>query len=306
MLFASFTPAFAKSTTTTNGNAYGMNYTQITGVLQKANYVIYIPESWNGRLIIACPGYNFFSDPHQELSFDPLAQIFVSLGYAFASSNYNGGERAWLVTEGIIRIHQLTEHIVDKYHVTGKIFLLGASMGGQIALMLGQKYPRLYSGVLDVCGAKDAFEAYAYAQIWLTHTPAELRIILNIPSVSDSDIQGLQYFFATVWNDIIKSFHGTPDERPQTYVKYDPLFHADMEIPVISLVGALDPIVILPFHLKYQAAVATAGDSELYRLHIVPDGGHCDVPVLAQAPANLIELIAWSDSLTQGHCHGHR
>ena len=137
MVFSSVAPALAcsdhASTTTTRGNAYGKDYIQITGTLGKADYAIYIPEHGNGRLIMACPGYNFFQDPHQELSFDLLAKYFVSLGYTFASSNYNGGERAWLVPEGIIQIHQLTEYVVDKYHVTGKVFLLGASMGGQIS-----------------------------------------------------------------------------------------------------------------------------------------------------------------------------
>ena len=174
------------------------------------------------------------------------------------------------------------------------------------SLDLGNKYPKLYSGVIDICGAKDAVDSYSYAQIWLTHTPAEIRIILSIPaSVSDTDIQGLQVFWATVWNDIIKAYRGTPAEKPKVYERFDPIFHGDIEIPVISLVGAIDPIVILTFHYKYQAAVDAAGNSDLYRLHIVPDGGHVDAPVLAQVPANLMELIAWSDSLTQGHCHGH-
>ena len=69
-------------------------YTLITGELGGADYEIYMPNNWNGRLVIGCSGYNFFSDPHAEFGFDALAQWLTSIGYAFASTNYNGGNRA--------------------------------------------------------------------------------------------------------------------------------------------------------------------------------------------------------------------
>ena len=88
-------------------------------------------------------------------------------------------------------------------------------MGGEIALDLSKQVPpKLYSGVLDVCGAKDSFSSYTYAQIWITHTPAEIRAIFGIPlAVSDNDILGLKEFFATVWTDIIAAEGGDSSRK---------------------------------------------------------------------------------------------
>ena len=194
--------------------------------------------------------------------------------------------------------HQVTEYIVDNYGVTDKTFVIGVSMGGTIALNLAHKYPNLYSGVLDIVGAKDPFENYAYGQTWITKTVAELRAIFSIPaSVPDYLIAGLKVFFATVWANMIEANGGTPEEKPKAYERRDPVFNADIEIPTISLVGAIDMLVPLFSHLHYQAAIADAGRSDLYRLYIISNGGHADAPVMDQVPTKLLELIAWSDSL---------
>jgi pimeloyl-ACP methyl ester carboxylesterase len=298
MLVATITPALAMAQTVTPGNSNGVNYIQVTGKIGNADYVVYIPQHWNGRLIIGCPGYNYYQTTHPELGFDALAKMLVANGYMFAVSNYNGGERAWLTELGIVRIHQLTEYLIWHYHVTGKIFLAGFSMGGGIALLLGEKYPMLYSGVLDVCGNKgDPFQ-YQYAEIFITHTIPEIRAILGLPdAVTDQQIASLQDFFKTIVADKIEALHGTPEQRPCVYNRENTLLHAHIRIPVISVVGGIDPIVPLQAHLDYQKAVADAGQSRFYRMYVVPNGGHLDTPIMNAVPEHLTELIAWSDSL---------
>ncbi len=294
-----FSPSSAKSTNTIYDNYNGMPFTQTTGNLGGADYVIYMPEAWNGRFIVGCTGYNYFQDPHPEFGFDLLAKGLVSAGYAFAACNYNGGERAWLVKEGIIRTHQLTMYVVDKYQVTDKIFLVGFSMGGQIALNLAVEYPMLYSGVLDVCGSKGSLTQYNLANLWVTLPVPILRAIFSIPSsVSDDDIAGLKVFFTQVMADLTDANNGkTRENKPNTYEKHDTTLHADISIPVISVIGGADPIVPVPVHLEYQAAVINSGHADLYRQYIVPIGGHLDQPILDAVPSHLIELISWSDNL---------
>jgi len=298
MLSAFFSVSFAKPANTTYGTYNGMDYTQTTGELGGGDYVIYMPESWNGRFVIGCTGYNFFQDPHPEFLFNPHAKWLVSQGYAFAASNYIGGDREYAVKEGIIRTHQLTQYVVDKYDVTDKIFLFGISLGGQIALNLAHKYPDLYSGVLDVCGVKDAYGHIAYVQLWTTNSVAELRVIFGFPDyVPDETIAGLKLFFATVLADVIEEYGGTIEEKPQKYERYDPVYHADLEVPIISLVGGMDLIVPLPCHYSYQTAVTACGYSDLYRLYIVATGGHADEPVQTEILVKLLELFTWSDIL---------
>lgn len=288
MVSASIKPTFAAPP----------SFTLLTGKLGGADYAIYMPTNWNGRLVMGCPGYNYFQNPHPEFIMDPLAQWLTSIGYAYATSNYNGGERAWLVKEGIIRTHQLTQYVVDKYQVTDKIFLVGFSMGGQIALNLAVKYPKLYSGVLDVCGTKGSFNQMQLANLWVTHSISEIRALLSIPAIiPDIQLILLKTFFTQLVSDIADANGGTQEDRPNAYEKYDTTLHADISIPVISIVGGIDPIVTLPTHFEYQAAVAVSGHSDLYRLYIIPNGGHIDTPILNVMPTYLSELISWSDSL---------
>ncbi len=296
MTFATAAPAFAASTTVTFGNAYGMNYTQITGTLGGAAYVIRIPESWNGRLIVGCPAFQPTPNPNAHFMYDQLVAPFIAQGFAYAASNY--GEEGYPIQKAVIRIHQLTEYVVDNYFVTGKIFLLGGSMGGQIVLLLGEKYPNLYSGVLDICGLKNIITLYGYNQIWIDNSPAELRIIFPwLALASDSAILSLKSFFAAAQAGFIKETGGTPEDRLQAYERISPVFHTDLRIPVISLVGAIDVLVPLTQQTEYQAVVASAGHSNFYKLYIVPNGGHLNGPIMAQGPARLTELISWSDSL---------
>ena len=97
--------------------------------------------------------------------------------FAYAWSSY--GEGGFCPKEGMISTHQLTEYIVEKYNVAGKVFLLGVSMGGEIAFLLGEKYPDLYCGVLDVCGVKDVASLWETGNVnkeGIENTAAELLI----------------------------------------------------------------------------------------------------------------------------------
>ncbi len=294
MTFATGAPAFAASTTITYGNANGMNYTQIIGALDGAAYLIRIPESWNGRLILGCTGAP--ATPNSHLVFDSLSLGLVAQGYAYASSNL--GEEGYPIQKGVIRFHQLTEYIVSNYHVTDKIFLFGTSMGGQITLLLGEKYPELYSGVLDLCGLKNVTMQYDWNEIFVTHTVAELRAMFSwLSSAPDSAILGLKSFFSAVQALTIEETGGTPENRLQAYERISPINHLDIKIPIISVVGALDFIVPMPEHSEYKAAVVAAGHSDLYRMYIIANGGHINKPIMDQVPDRLAELMAWSDSL---------
>ncbi len=284
------------STTTTRGDAYGMSYTQTTGTLGGANYVVRIPDTWNRMLIIGCHAYSYNRAPNQELQFDALAAVFIAQGYAYAASDY--GAQGYCVKDGMISTHQLTEYVISRYHVTGKIFLFGGSMGGQIALLLGEKYPCIYSGVLDICGPKDMVSLYAAAFTLAISSVDQIRAILNWPNppVSDETVLGFKYFSTVATADIVVETGGTPQTVLQAYEEISPVDHADISIPVISLVGGADFVVPLAQTLEYQSAVVADGSSDWYRMKVVETGGHLDAITLAQVPAALSELISWSNT----------
>jgi pimeloyl-ACP methyl ester carboxylesterase len=300
MLFACFTPAYATPANTTHGTTpYGMGYAQVTGKLGDAAYIIQIPETWNGMLIVACPWYQYPKDAtelYSHLKYDPIAQVLLSMGYAFACSNY--GATGWPITEAVIRIHQLTQYVVGKYHVPGKVFVMGGSMGGCVAILVGEKYPELYSGVLDLCGAKDLVGSFNGC-VWAAGlTLEEFRVAFGIPAeVPDEAVQDFQDFFVSVLNDILAETGGTPQTKPKVYAKIDPNQQTDISIPIISIYGSADIICPPSLVVAYHDALVAAGHGDLHRYYIIDGATHIDALIFGAVPEHLAELVAWSDSL---------
>jgi hypothetical protein len=245
-------------------NSYG-HFTRIVGTLDGADYEILIPDNWNGRLIIGCRGYEH-EEPEISLTYlmHICAMLFVDNPsdpprMAFAWSTY--GEGGWCVKEGMIRTHQLTEYIVENYDVSGQVFLLALSMGGEIGCLLGEKYPNLYDGVLDVCGVKDL------ASLWIAGGIAAENMEIECG--------------------------GTPETKLKAYERLSPTCHADITIPVISIIGELDPLVpIVQFDMYYDA-VEEAGCLDYYRSYTITGGGHLDGPVQAAIGPCFSILIQW-------------
>ena len=288
MICAAVSPAFAVV------YAPPPQYTTITGILGGADYIIQIPKTWNGMLVVACPWYQLPPNRNCHLQYQPLSEVLLAMGYAFACSNY--GADGYPVQKGMIRIHQLTEYVIDNYHVTGKVFVIGGSMGGNIALLLGEKYPNLYSGVLDMCGTKDLIDAYTGTAYFATLTPEEISDMLGI---SLPDAEGFLYFCTTINNDFRIETGGTPETKLKAYERISPTYNAHIQIPVITIIGEWDGVVPMSQHEMYQAAIDAAGCSDLYSQIIVPEAGHVDVDprIFAEAIVQLPELVAWSDSL---------
>jgi pimeloyl-ACP methyl ester carboxylesterase len=151
------------------------DYTEYVGTLGGANFVVRIPnEGWNGMLVVGCHGYMAFNwNPNAQFAMDNLAGVglpfaLVEQGFAYAASS--NGEGGLPIKEAMIRTHQLTEYVIGKFGVTGKVFIIGHSMGGLIGLLLGEKYPELYDGVLDISGMRDIVLGYTDS-VWLIGSP---------------------------------------------------------------------------------------------------------------------------------------
>lgn len=291
IILTAIAPAMGE-TSTTRGSANGMGYTQTTGNLGGANYVVRMPDSWNGMLIVGCHAYFMNRDPNQEFQFDNLAAVFIGQGYAYAASDY--GAQGYCVNAGVNQTYQLTEYVISNYSVTGKVFIFGGSMGGEIALLLGEKYPGIYSGVLDMCGPKDLAASYSSGVVLAGSSLEQIRQIYGWPlsAPADATVQSFKDFAVTSGIDLVAETGGTPTTAPQAYEKISPVNHVNISIPIISLVGSNDYIVPLSQTNGYQSAVAAAGHSDLYRMIVVQGGGHIDAVTLVQAPAALSQLIA--------------
>ncbi len=271
---------------------------QITGVLGGADYLIRIPSNWKGDLIVFCRGYSSTISAADLVTWANSWSVTINSGFAYAASNF--GEVGYCVKEGIIRTHQLTEFVINNYAVTGKIILVGGSMGGNIALELAAKYPDLYDGVLDMFGGKDTSAQYnsmmTYAGI-SDNDELAAALLANggiNPPFPLSSISAFREFCLAGGNDIAAACGGTPDEKPKAYERFSPVFSStEIAIPTITLHGTADGIVPYQQSVQFKNAVVAAGHGNLYRLYTVNGGQHGDVVTLAKVPMCLNLLMNW-------------
>jgi len=278
-------------TIVSRGIVAGKWYTQINVVLGGVNNTIRIPDDWNGGLVVLCRGSSQVEVSPNEIPLDTQSKAYVSVGAATAANHFSFGS-GFSIKDAIIRTHQLTEYVVDNYGVSGAVFLVGVSFGGQVALMLGEKYPELYNGVLDIVGPKDYITGYE----WLKHC-ADLSIPELIAEFTALNLSPFPHTFESFQQYCLtttaKMEADGIEEKTKPFERYSPVYHADIQIPVITIAGAHDAIVPLSQHYAYQAAVAEAGHADLYRLVIVPNGAHFDFPVQQQIGPCMQTLYTW-------------
>jgi pimeloyl-ACP methyl ester carboxylesterase len=308
LLIISLTPFSLVSTTQakikeeTHYGSPGAGFTEYYGSIGGANFFVLIPDDWtnplgDGMLVVLCRGRGYVEDPRDYgggMLYNS-AKSYANQGIAVAASNYGsqGEDRKF----GVIRTHQLTEFVIDNYGVTGKVFLHGTSLGGSVALVLGESYPDVYSGVLDVAGVKDfAMNYYHMVETLDENTP---------PYPSGTGDPFLYIFYAGRPENMVEVNGGTPDEKPQKYAKYSATSHTDLKIPVISLVHLNDDIVLYEQTTYYHSLV---GDT----WHVVvtvnldtPNAnsysgdyyGHFDPKLFAATPICFGYLVKWSNGI---------
>lgn len=274
---------------------------EITGKLGGADYLVRIPSNWNGDLVVYCRGYSHLLSGVDMVAPANAFNALINLGYAFAESNYGVG--GFCIKEGIIRTHQLTEWFVNNYHVTGKIYLVGISMGGATVLMLGAKYPELYDGVLDIAGTTDAVARYNlhsyYAGI-SDDTALGNAVVANggvNPPFPCPTIAVFRAYCQSSVADTVAACGGTPDKKPQAYERVSPIYSAvDIGVPTIVVHGTADGLIPYSHSVNFLNAVVAAGHSDLFRFYKVVGGQHANIPVIGQIPVRLMQLINWVEN----------
>ena len=311
---------FAKKPTViyVENTTYG-DYTYTYGKLGKAEYGLYMPEdNWNGMLAIMCRGH-MREAPH--IPHDPytntMGQMFMTVAkmnplaggkrFAFAWSTF--GEGGYCLKAGVLRTHQLTEYLIDQYDVPGKVFLMSISMGGAVSLILAEKYPNLYSGVVDCSGVKSLSASYLHKATIASKTdcagllayfegyPANIAEEY-LPEYAD-EAECLAYISnnGLTAEEMIEECGGTPDEKPQAYARKSPLDNPEISVPVIIVHGTADTQVPFSQSEEYRDAVNAVTEPDLCRLYAVEGAGHTSMAVYSQAIPKLFELVMWSNMI---------
>jgi pimeloyl-ACP methyl ester carboxylesterase len=264
-------------------------------------------EAWTGGLVMYCHGYSH-TEPTRPLikASDGTANWangMISVGSAFAMSSFGAG--GYCVQKGMNATYELTQYLMSTYNVR-VVLIMGVSMGGNIALMLGQKYPKIYNGVLDISGSKGIAQQYR-DKIDLAATTNDTAFAAKItamggvippfpfsaiPGNVSSQLAMFRAFCNQSAIDIAAECGGTPDQVPLAYQAIDPIYHANISVPTMTFHGTADALVPYSRSLDYQAAVAAAGKSSLYTLYTVVGGEHGDANVQGVAASHFPEFAS--------------
>jgi hypothetical protein len=120
-------------------------------------YQICKPQNWNGELILYAHGYvPVFSPLALPLEDSTFAPLFVSFGYAYATTSYN--ENGLAIQSGIESMLHLRQRFIDLYGEPKYIYLTGGSEGGLVTALSVERYPQQYNGGLPLCGPCGDFQ----------------------------------------------------------------------------------------------------------------------------------------------------
>ena len=117
-----------------------------------ALYRLMMPVSWNGDLVVLAHGY---VDPLLPVTlpvadFAAFADSVGRRGFAVAFSSY--AENGMVVKDGAQHTHALTDVFAAQFSAPQRVLVAGQSMGGLIALDLGERFPTQYAGLYSFCG----------------------------------------------------------------------------------------------------------------------------------------------------------
>jgi pimeloyl-ACP methyl ester carboxylesterase len=164
-------------------------------VASGALYGIWVPEPWNGDLVLYAHG---FRNPNCPLAVptDPILptptcpdpesgtpptvtavrDTLLSFGYAFAASSYS--KTGFALQEGASETRQLQRIFSKRFGRPSRTYLYGHSMGAAIVLDLAEQHPRAFDGALAMCGM-------------IGGTPAELQYVVDARATFDAFFPGV-------------------------------------------------------------------------------------------------------------------
>ena len=121
-----------------------------TGVLDDAPYRIDMPEKWNGILLIYYHGYSEKPVTYDKNDTKGLSSGFASQGFAVAQSGYS--EAGFAIEHAVPETEALRRYTIAHYGQPKETYVLGHSMGGELAMITMESYPNRYDGALPLCG----------------------------------------------------------------------------------------------------------------------------------------------------------
>jgi len=115
-----------------------------------AIFAMYRPDHWKGDLVLYAHGFTAPTDPIHLPPIENLRDQLLAQGFAVAYSSF--AENGLAVKDGVRQTARLEEVFADRLGRPRRVFLIGSSLGGLIAVSMAERDPDRYAGLLTVSG----------------------------------------------------------------------------------------------------------------------------------------------------------
>ncbi len=135
------------------GHAQASSATTYKGTFADgATYLIEVPSSWNGTLVLYSHGYVTPGSPNPaEDVGDPITGAYLlANGYALGGSSY--ATTGWAIHEALPDQIKVLDRFKSLVGPPSRTIAWGHSLGGIITAGLVQKYPKRFDAALPMCG----------------------------------------------------------------------------------------------------------------------------------------------------------
>jgi pimeloyl-ACP methyl ester carboxylesterase len=184
---------------------HGQGHVEVA-VVDGASVRMSRPANWNGALVLAAGGYAplpaRFSDSDR---LPELAQELLEQGYAYAETGYSDGGLA--VAAAVLDVRALRRRFIERHGKPQRVYVIGESKGGLVALLLMETAPREFDGALLVSGLlaspfRYLERAYALLDAFHSALPGILPDPRRVPADYSPD--------ETTMRRIADALHGAP------------------------------------------------------------------------------------------------
>lgn len=207
------------------------------------------PENDNGHTIFWPHGG---PQAAERKSFRSMFQCFLNRGYSIFAPNFRGStgygasfvklvEQDWGEGPRLDCLAGIEWLFEQGFSDRDKLFLVGGSYGGYMALLLHGRHPEYFKAVVDIFGVSDLFTFYN-----------------SVPEH---------------WKPMMERWIGNPERDKERFIKDTPTTYLDgMVKPMLVIQGAKDPRVVKEESDQIVAKLKDAGRDVEYL--VLDDEGH--------------------------------
>jgi hypothetical protein len=164
----------------------------LTGSINGASYVIRMPASWNGALLLYSHGGGALtSNPRPETSTDPVtAEYLMHQGYALAGSSFRSS--GWFVEDALADDLALISEFRRLVARPKRTIAWGVSLGSMVTIGLSEQPQSQIDGALALCGViadavpfwnQNLDAAYAFKVLFAKDDP-QVQVVGSTPSIA--------------------------------------------------------------------------------------------------------------------------